>query len=299
MEDTQIRTSTDWRHVVLFILAFITATVAGAGFGTEPMDPYSDPTAWLHGLWYSVPVIAILFAHEMGHFLTARKYGVASTPPFFIPGLPIPGVGVLPFIGTFGAFIRMHMHRITPNQLLSIGAWGPVAGFIVTLPVLFIGFALSEVRPLPPDMVGTITLGDSLILWIGEMIFHPNIPEGHDVYLHPMAMAGWVGCFLTALNLMPVGQLDGGHILYSTFGERFNTFAPMVFASMIVFGIVFFPGWLVIAGLVYFMGIKHPPVMTSGVAEKPWLTYVCVVIFILTFAPAPIEGASLLSLFEG
>lgn len=287
-----------WQHITLFVVASLTAFVSGFYF--------SDASPWVLESWtradvlfdaglYATAVIGILLAHELGHYLHCLKYGVVATPPYFLPGIPIPGLGVIPFIGTFGAFIRMEIAPMTPGALLRIGAWGPIAGFVVTVPVLMVGFSLSEVRPLPEDIETALVLGDSLILLAGEAIFHPNIPEGHDVFLHPLAMAGWVGCFLTALNLMPVGQLDGGHIAYSVFGEKYNRVAVGLFSLMILLGLVFFLGWLVIALLVWKLGIRHPAITRGEVEEgaAAWPAWVCLVIFVLTFAPAPITGGSI------
>lgn len=287
-----------WQHITLFVLATLTAFVSGFYFADASpwlAESWTRPDVLMNAALYASAVIGILLAHELGHYLHCLKYGVVATPPYFLPGLPIPGVGVIPFIGTFGAFIRMQIAPMKPGELLRIGAWGPIAGFVPALPILLIGFSMSEVRPLPEDLETALVLGDSLVLLAGEAIFHPNIPEGHDVFLHPLAMAGWVGCFLTALNLMPVGQLDGGHIAFSVFGERYNRVAHVLFGLMIGMGLLFFLGWLVIALLVWKLGIKHPPI-TGGEVEEgvaAWPAWLCFVIFIVTFAPAPITGGAL------
>lgn len=287
-----------WKHVVLFVLAFATSYLAGFAFeGASPWESASWGLIDVHmgAAAYAVATMAILMAHEMGHYVFCRIYGVRATPPYFLPGLPVPGLGIIPFIGTFGAFIRMEVSPMKASELLRIGAWGPIAGFVVALPVLMIGFSLSEVRPLPEDIEATLVFGDSLVLLLGEMLFHPSIPDGHDVFLHPLAMAGWVGCFLTALNLLPVGQLDGGHIAYSVFGKRYNVVVPFLFGALLILGVLQFLGWLVIAVLVWKMGIKHPPVVRgefeSGVSA--WPAVACGAIFVLTFAPAPIVGGGL------
>ena len=288
-----------WPHVPMMLLALSTMTFAGIGFAGG--DPFSadafDPEHLRAALGFSLPAFAIILAHELGHYVQSRRHGVPTTPPYFLPGLPIPGYAILPFFGTFGAFIRMRMERRIPARaLLDIGAWGPLAGFVVTVPVLLAGFALSEVRPLPADPGAMLVFGDSLLLLFGEWLFHPNIPAGHDVYLHPMGMAGWVGCLLTALNLLPVGQLDGGHIAYSAFGAGFNRVAPLLFAGLVGLGLFCFSGWLGMATLVFFIGVRHPPLLAAGPARgrDVWPAWASLAVFALTFAPAPIEGLALL-----
>ena len=291
-----------WPHIPLMALTFLSTWVAGIAFAAEDgavasLSAWPDVDTLLTGLWYPVGIMAILFAHEMGHYLQTKRHGVDATPPFFVPGLPIPTIGLFPFIGTLGAFIKLELRPIPNKALLEIGAWGPLAGWIVTVPVLMAGFSMSEVQPLPPGEE-LITLGDSLLLVLGEMIFHPDIREGTDVFLHPLAMAGWTGCLLTALNLLPLGQLDGGHVAYTVFGERFNRVAPILFAGLCLLGLFAFAGWLVFAGLVWVLGIRHPPIATDDTVRgrDTWLAWASVVMFLTTFAAAPIQGMSVLHL---
>lgn len=291
-----------WPHIPLMLLTFLSTWAAGIAFGAEDpamasFETWPDVDTLLVGLWYPVGVMAILFAHEMGHYLQALRHGVDVSPPYFIPGIPIPGVAVFPFIGTLGAFIRMELKPVPNKALLEIGAWGPLAGWIVTIPVLMAGFAMSDIRPLPPGE-DLVMLGDSLLLLLGEAIFHPEISEGTDVFLHPLAMAGWTGGLLTALNLLPLGQLDGGHVAYTVFGERFNKVAPALFVALCLLGLFAFAGWLVFAGLVWMLGVRHPPIATDDVVRggDAWLAWASVVMFVTTFAFAPIEGRSVLHL---
>lgn len=297
-----------WKHIALFVITCLTTLLAGLVFAEgEPfaLSSWTDPVILGRGLSYSVSVMAIIFAHEMGHYLQARRHGVPVSPPYFLPGLPLPPVGVIPLMGTFGAFIRMELQPIRARKLLDIGAWGPLAGFIVTVPVLMLGYALSDVRPLPPPDPelgeGVMRLGDTLLLLIGEQIFFPDVPEGHDVFLHPVAMAGWTGAFLTAFNLLPIGQLDGGHIAYCVFGERFNRMAPLLFAGLILAGIFAFPGWLVLAALLWKMRPTHPPIMRGEPVRGAdlWLAVASLIMFALTFTPQPIVGPTLLELLMG
>lgn len=286
-----------WRHAALFAMACVSTTMAGVAFaGGDPfaLQDWYDAEKVLGGFSYSAAALGILGAHEMGHFLQCRRRGVRASAPYFLPGLPIPGVGLMPFIGTFGAFIRMRPHPMTARDLLQIGAWGPIAGFVVALPVLTAGVAMSDVRPLP-EQGDVLTLGDNLLMKALIAMFHGPIPAGSDLWLHPLAMAGWMGCFLTALNLMPVGQLDGGHIGYAIFGQTHQRVAPVVFAGMLLLGALVFPGWLVISGLVWSMGVRHPDTLCDapGPAAGTLTAAVCAAIFILTFTPAPIVGMGL------
>lgn len=292
-----------WVHALLFVAALLTMWLAGISFAEQ--NPW-DLETWRTGKGlgagasYALSLMAILYCHEMGHYLQGKRHGVEMSRPYFLPGIPIPGGGVMPFMGTFGAFIRMRLARIDADALLKVGAWGPLAGFLVTVPVLLIGFSLSEVKPLPEDPAGALRLGDTLLLLLGEALFHPNIPEGSDVFLHPMAMAGWTGGLLTALNLLPIGQLDGGHICYSVFGERYNRVAWVLWGGLLVMGVVGFTGWLVLAGLLFWMRPVHPDIMAGEPVRGPglWLAVASLVMLVLTFSPTPIAGMSLLDLLR-
>ena len=291
-----------WPHIPLMVLAFASCWLAGVAFATDRAEVASlaaiptAPELW-EGLWYPVGVMAILFAHEMGHYVQSKIHGIETSPPYFIPGLPIPTIGLFPFIGTLGAFIHMERRPMPNKALIEIGAWGPLAGWLVAVPVLMAGMAMSEVQPLP-DGEGLVSLGDSLLLLAGEALFHPQIPDGHDVFLHPLAMAGWTGCLLTALNLLPLGQLDGGHVSYAVLGERFNRATPVLFGVLCVLGLFFFTGWIVFAALVWKLGVRHPAIATDAPVRgrDAWLAPACVVMFATTFAFAPIEGMSVIDL---
>lgn len=288
-----------WPHIPLMFMAFLSTWAAGIPMAAETAEvaqflALPDADTLLEALFYPVGVMAILFAHEMGHYLQAKRHEVETSPPYFIPGIPIPGVGMLPFIGTLGAFIRMELRPLKSKQLLEIGAWGPLAGWLLTVPCLFLGMAMSEVEPLPDGDL--ITLGPSVLLVAAESIFHPNIPAGSDIMLHPLGMAGWTGCLLTALNLLPVGQLDGGHIAYTTFGRGFNRVAPIVFGLLVLLGIFAFAGWIVFGFLVAVLGIRHPEIVVDGPVRgrDAWLGWASIVMLATTFAFAPIQGMSLL-----
>lgn len=290
-----------WLHALLWALSLMTMSMAGMGFAGAPiwsMQSWSDATLVGQALSFSACLMAILFSHEMGHYLYCKHHKVEASPPYFIPGLPLPTLGVLPLFGTFGAFIKMRVRPLSAVALLQIGAWGPIAGFIIAAPVLLLGFSLSELKPLPEDMAATLTLGDSLILWLCERVFFPNIPKGYDVFLHPVAMAGWTGAFFTGFNLVPIGQLDGGHIAYSIFGERYNALARWLWGALLILGVLLFPGWVILAIFLHFTGPKHPPIIRGELVRSRHgllIGALSLVIFILTFAPSPFEGVGLLA----
>lgn len=286
-----------WPHIPLIILAFATMMYSHATF-----DPDSDfswsAVDWFGGFLYAAAGITILFAHEMGHYLTAKRYNVRASRPYFLPGIPVglPGL-VMPFIGTFGAFIKMELAPMSRSALMRIAALGPVAGFVIAVPVLFAGFSLSDIQPVPENAT---FLGDTLLILIGESIFFPEIPEGHDVFLHPLAMAGWMGCLLTAINLLPIGQLDGGHIAYALFGKVWNNVAVGVGASMVLLGVFAFAGWFVLGGFILLFGWRHPDTTTESTLDSVdiALGVFSVLMFVLCFSPAPIEGHSLIDVIQ-
>ena len=227
----------------------------------------------------------ILAAHELGHYFACKSNGIKATLPYFIPMPP-------PFflLGTFGAVIRINSPIPNKSSLIKIGAAGPIAGFIVALPIVIIGIKLSRYELLS-TLKGGLTLGNSIIFLGLTKLFAPPLPGiGYDLALHPIAFAGWVGMFVTAMNLLPVGQLDGGHINYAALGSKARLVSLPFIAIMAVLGI-YWPGWLVWALLnVIIIGIRHPPVLNDitglSKAEK-YTALICLIIFILTFVPIP------------
>jgi membrane-associated protease RseP (regulator of RpoE activity) len=257
-------------QVVLFILTIVSTVLVG-------------------GLSYSIAIMAILLAHEMGHYVMSRRYGIPATLPYFIP-FPLS-----PF-GTFGAIIKMKGAMINKRALFDIGVAGPLSGFIIAIPFIVIGIRLSQVQPVPASM-SYLQLGDPLLFKILQGILIGDIPQGHDLVLHPCAYAGWVGLFVTALNLLPVGQLDGGHVAYAVFGER----SKWVFgASIVLLGVlaVFYnPGWLTLVIILLIFGMRHPhPVdmETELDTKRKILAFIILVIFILSFTPSPFPGLNIL-----
>lgn len=284
-----------WPFIPLILLSFATMVwsqsyvLEGETFGQDHL---------LRGLSYAIFATMILFAHEMGHYLTCKKFDVAATRPYFLPGIPWVDPGfVIPMIGTFGAFIKMELAPMSRSALMRIAALGPVAGFVIAVPTLFFGMSISEVKPVPED---AMAMGDSILILLAESLFAPPIPVGHDVFLHPIAMAGWMGCLLTALNLLPVGQLDGGHVVYAIFGKAWHKFGWFMGLVVVLLGVFYFAGWLILGAFVYKMGWNHPEITTKSELDPVdyILAFASLGMLILTFTPAPIMGSSLLTVVQ-
>ena len=276
-----------WLNILLFCLTFITTTFTGALSNLESMGDLLSIGPWLEGMWYSVPLLTILTAHEMGHYLAAKRHNVPVTLPYFIPGIP-------PF-GTFGAFIRMRPKKMSRRALMEVGAYGPLAGLVFALPFLYVGLSISEIRPLPEDLDTVMQMGDSILGHLGLMLFFEDVPRGSDIYLHPLAYAGWVGLFVTAFNLIPIGQLDGGHICYALFGPNHNKSAVFLYGCLLVVGVVLHPGWLVLCVLLALIGIKHPPITDHEPLPRfqQLIGWFSIAVFFLTFIPKPIDSPTI------
>ena len=244
-------------------------------------NPFKHPLDLLLLGWpFSLSIILVLGSHELAHFLTARHLGVDATPPYF---LPVPH----PMTGTMGAFIRINSPVPTKSALVRVGVSGPLVGFLVALPVSFIGLFLS--KPVALSASGGIQLGSPLIFWLMSELLHPNMGPGKDLLLHPAAFAGWLGLFVTALNLLPIGQLDGGHVAYAVFGKRWQKLSWIVIAVLALMG-YFWLGWLFWALLVVVLGLRHPPPLDdlTPLNKADWrLVAAAAVIMVLTFTPAP------------
>ena len=243
------------------------------------------PDLLLSGLPYSLTLIGILLCHEFGHYFAARRFGVSATLPYFIP---FPSI-----IGTMGAVIKTRSPIPNRRALLYIGAMGPIPGFIVSLAAAIIGIYLSDVRPLPApsgDMLVPI-YGNSMLFALLIKIMHGPMPSGHDIFLSPFAWAGWIGLLITSLNLMPIGQLDGSHILYSLIGNRQRRAGWGVF-GVLVFLAIIWQGWFIWIGLTLLvLMVAHPEVPESEKltpAEKA-MGWLCMAILVLTFVPVPVK----------
>ncbi len=242
-------------------------------------------TYYVNGIWYSITIMTTLLAHELGHFFMCRKYHVDATMPYFLP-LPFP-----PF-GTFGAVIKMKGHIPDKKALFDIGAAGPLMGLFFAVPAIIIGLLLSDVRPVPQDASHYLGLGEPVLFSFLSKLVLGNLPEGMDVFLHPVAFAGWAGLFVTALNLLPIGQLDGGHIMYALLGKKSKIVYRVGIFVFCVIAIVLYPGWMVFAILLLLFGFRHPAPMDEAVTldrKRKVLGIVLFIIFLVSFTPVPLK----------
>jgi len=266
-------------NIILFMATILTTLWAGSNFGGG--NPLTHIKDLLMGIPFSFSLMAILTGHELGHYFVSRREGMTTSLPYFIP---MPN-----FIGTFGAMIRMK--SIVPNRraLLRVGMAGPIVGFLIALPITIVGIALSRFVVMPATGY-YIRLGDSLLFSLIVKAIHPMIPPGMDLFLHPMAFAGWIGFLVTAMNLIPIGQLDGGHVAYSLlFEHRKKLYIPLA-AALIGFGLLW-PGWLV-WGLLAFLMARRDPLVKNGLTpltkkEIIW-GLIPFLLLLLTFTPRPI-----------
>jgi membrane-associated protease RseP (regulator of RpoE activity) len=268
-------------NIILFIITMATTLLAWAL--QVGVNPLANPEQIFKGIPFSFALMGILLAHELGHYLIAKKHGLNVTLPYFIPAPS--------FIGTFGAFIKIRSAVRDRRMLLDVGAAGPLVGVVVSIPFLVLGLWLSEVKMLQGQM-GT-NLGSSLFLSFLSWVIVGPVPEGYDIVLHPVGFAGWIGLLVTALNLLPIGQLDGGHVAYALLGEKQNKFSKFVFIAILGMGIFGWQGWLLWGLLLAIMGVRHPPLVDWWVPldyKRKIIGWLAVVIFILTFIPVPFSG---------
>jgi len=291
-----------WLHLLLLLLTFGTTLVVGARLQYNfthdlpafALDSFSDlfPVMWIWqkptrlalGIPFSFTLIGILLAHEFGHFFLAEKNRVYATLPYFIPAPT--------FIGTFGALIRIKSPIRSRQALFDIGIAGPIAGFLVAVPVLFWGLALS--KPMPANIPqSAIEFGYPLIFRIGHHLLAPFTPHAAplgNLYLHPVGVAAWVGMFATALNLLPGGQFDGGHILYAIAPRIHKWVTRTSILVLIPLGLFFWSGWLVWALILGFTGMRHPlvPAWPGLGTTRRWLALLAVLMLALTLVLAPV-----------
>ena len=259
-----------------------------AGFLANFSSSDLPEVAWINGAWYSWTILAILGTHELGHYYACRYYKIDASPPFFLPA-PI-------LTGTFGAVIRIRKRIPTKAILFDVGVAGPIAGFVVAVPSLFLGLWLSRITELPSGETSFITLGEPLLFQAAAWLVWGATPEGYSIILHPMGFAAWFGLIATALNLFPIAQLDGGHISYATFGRKSTTVTVVSLATLLCLGFVT-PSWFVLASFLVIMmvlsgGFRHPPTLDEHVPldrTRCWVAVLAAVIFILCFTPAPVD----------
>ena len=300
-------------HLLLFAAALASAVVAG-GF-LSGTDVFDTRFAQVGGVWLPVPTgfavgemvvgltfgltfVGILLGHEMGHYLTARRHGVSVSLPWFIPFPPY-----FSLVGTLGAFIRLRGPMMQRSVLFDIGIAGPLAGFALSLPALFLGLGLSEAMwttdgglyPFVIHFAGEpIRIGSSILVQFAAAAAVPGYEGGSAVLLHPLAFAGWLGIFVTALNLLPLGQLDGGHILYAVAGDRQRALTIAFIAVLVPLGLLWW-GWWLWGGIALALSrgrLAHPPVLVEDIPVgkgRTMLGWVALALFVLSFSPAPLE----------
>ncbi len=295
-------------HTGLFILTFITVTIAGVQWLNK--NPF-ELLNFADGLPYSLSLLAIISAHEFGHYFAAKAHNIKTTLPFYIPA---PSFLINPF-GTMGAVIRVREPLRTRKALFDIGIAGPVAGLVVTLPILIYGFATLPpkefLHTLHPEYATLealptqgMTFGTSIFFWLMKEWFsyQPFIPPMNEIYHYPFLCAGWFGLFMTALNLLPIGQLDGGHILYALIGKAQRHVAYIFFLLLVLTGFASVYslfiwkvqlgsiGWLLWAVVLYFIiKIEHPVISDEEPLSpgRKYLGWIILIFFLLTFPPIP------------
>ena len=253
-------------------------------FGTREVAVSWD-LVW-PGLAYSAAALAVLGAHEMGHYVACRRYDVDASLPYFLPFISL--------AGTMGAVIKIREAFPTRTALFDIAVAGPIGGFVVLVPLLFWGIGLSNVIPVPPDMNGW-SLGEPLLFRLAVWLQFGAIPEGHSVNIHPIVFAAWFGMLATAWNLLPFGQLDGGHITYATLGDRASFFSYATVAASVVMCFISY-SWIAMTimmlAMLFLLGPRHPRVideyepLTRG---RYVLAILAFVMFVVCFTPAPIN----------
>jgi len=298
VSDLQPKPDSKWLNALLLAATLATTTLTGACHWLSFEADFQaiqlplTPGAVANGLWYALTILAILGAHELGHYLACRYYGISASLPYF---LPVP----FPLTGTAGAFIRIRQPITTKRALFDIGIAGPLAGFAVAVPALVIGMLLSRVVALPSSFTG-LSRGEPLLFKAVSWLVWGTPPETASINMHPMAFAAWFGLLATALNLIPIGQFDGGHIAYAALGRHAHkvTIAAVLFAVGLSVYSSSWVVWTVLAvGLLFAFGWRHPPVWDETEpldSSRRWLALLALVILVLCFTPAPIEPLDLL-----
>ena len=276
-------------HAVLFLLTLLTTWWIGtahyqaflSGFGSQTPQVH-----WASGLWYAGGVLGILGAHEFGHYFMCRRYGVSATLPYFIPAPTL--------AGTFGAVIRIRDGFPTRAALFDIGVAGPIAGFAVLVPVLLVGMSWSNVVRVPEDFEGML-LGTPIAFDMAARLFFDSVPAGHSLNIHPLVFAAWFGMLATALNLLPFGQLDGGHLMYALIGRRsvWVSYATVLIAVGLT---LYSTSWAVLTIMMLVMmllfGTRHPTVWNEDNRLDTKRVLVCLfagLLLALCFTSAPVE----------
>jgi membrane-associated protease RseP (regulator of RpoE activity) len=261
-----------WVHALLFLLTLFTTTYVTQLFG-------------LGGWSYSIPILTILGAHEFGHYFYCRKYGVDASLPYFLPA-------PFPLTGTLGAVIRIRQAFPSKAALFDIAVAGPIAGFIALLPFLYVSFRYQTTAQIDPNTA--IVFGEPLLFKLMSFLWFGPLPAGFDETISPMGMAAWVGMLATALNLLPFGQLDGGHVAYALFGRRAWIVSLVTLSVTLLLTIrsrAYFLTAVTMLVMAYFLGLRHPAVPDSEAPldrGRKAIAILVLVIFVLCFTPVPI-----------
>jgi membrane-associated protease RseP (regulator of RpoE activity) len=280
-------------------VTFITTTLAGLFYALGGPELFfllrlalSRPGILLLGLPFSLSLLAILLAHEFGHFLACRYYRMQASPPWFIPA-------PFPLTGTLGAFIRIRSPFRGLRALFDIGIAGPLAGFAVTLPLMAVGFRLSTLVPKGALDGGGLSFGEPLLFRLAGMLLVGYAPARQDLLAHPVVMAAWIGLLVTSLNLLPIWQLDGGHIAYAILGrKRQKSLSIAALGALAGVGLAGWPtpSYLLFAAMLLVIGLRvrfyHPATLDDGEplgAARHWLALVVLAILVLSFIPVPVE----------
>lgn len=284
-----------WLHGLLLLLTLLTTTLLGVALQYDfdrnlPLEAsqiffgvyervWHHPVELLDGLPFSLTLITILLAHEVGHYLAAAYYRVDASLPYFLPAPTL--------IGTFGAFIRIRSAIYSKRALFDIGVAGPLAGFVFLLPALSVGLAFSKVVP-GIGHQGDVHFGVPLLQWLLQRSIFPGAGAG-DVYLHPVGRAASIGMFATALNLLPIGQLDGGHIVYALAERKHRAISNLALVALVPLTPLW-PAWLFWALILFFFGRRHPVVydLTDLGRGRHQLGWIALAVFILCFTFAPV-----------
>ncbi len=264
-------------HILLFLATLASTTFVGM-----------TTRNWTSGLWYSLPILIILTAHEFGHYIACRIHDVDATLPYFLP-MPF-----LPLTGTLGAVIKIREAFPSKQALFDIGVAGPIAGFVALIPFLIYGVAHSQVVAIDPS-APVIWLGEPLLFKAVKWLTIGPLATGTDITIHPMGFAAWFGMLATSLNLLPFGQLDGGHISYAAFGRRarYVSMATLAVAlGLTVWSISWISMTIMMTAMAWFLGFGHPRIIDEHEPLDPKrraIAVLALVIFILCFTPVPIE----------
>ena len=287
-----------WLYALLFALTLLTTTFVGAAmqedfdsnlpFDLEQMfrgyqQVFRQPGRLMAGLPFSLTLLAILLAHEFGHYLACVYYRIDASLPYFLPS---------PFFGTFGAFIRIRSPIFSKRALFDVGIAGPLAGFVFVLPALAVGLAFSKVVP-GMSHQASLQFGVTALEWLLRRAIFPSANPA-DIYLHPVGRAAWVGIFATALNLLPIGQLDGGHILYAFWPRRHRLMSKVLALGLIPMGWLW-PGWMFWGIILLVLGRHHPMICDDshlGLGRYR-LGLVALLVFLLCFMFMPIGTGGL------